>query len=140
MNKTIKTIAIVFLVLGGLAAIGGAALGFGNRLMMRPNQLNNGQQNMPMQPYGRFGTNGREMMSGRVFFLHRGFFGSPGWLIGSGLTFLIAGAVLLIFNRKISDNLEPDKEGSDKPAKKASAPVKKAAETRKTTSKKTTSS
>lgn len=46
-----------------------------------------------------------------------GFFSRPFWLISGGLTLLVAGLVLLIFNRRIAATAEP----AAKPKEKATA-------------------
>jgi hypothetical protein len=140
MNKTIRTIAIVFLVLGGLAAIAGAVIGITRGRMMTQLPPVSGQQRLP-QPRGTWQPmDGRNRGDQRVFVFHRGFLRAPGWLIASGLTFLIAGAVLMIFNRRISLSVEPSKDTVEKEGKKQTAPIKKTAEPRKAAPKKTTKS
>lgn len=129
MNKTIKTIAIVFLILGALALIGGAVYGWIGRPGSARAMPTQNRQNLP-QPGN--GWDSRVQRDGMRFFTRQGLFGLPLWLMGGGLTFLIAGTVLMIFNKKITSAVDatPEKE-----EKKAATP-KKAAQSEKSAGKK----
>ncbi len=128
MNKTIRTIAIVFLILGALALIGGAYGWFGRPGSARAMPPQN-WQNLP-QPGNGLDNQGQR--DGRQPFPRQGLFSLPIWLMGSGLTFIIAGTVLVIFNKKITIAVDatPEKE-----EKKAATP-KKVAQSKKTAGKK----
>lgn len=129
MNKTIRTIAIVFLILGALALIGGAVYGWiGRPGLVRAIPPQN-WQNLP-QPGN--GWDSRGQLDGRQPFSRQGLFSLPLWLMGGGLTFLIAGAVLMIFNKKIVSAMDetPQKVETIK------ATPKKAVQSKKTDRKK----
>jgi hypothetical protein len=137
MNKTIKIIAIVFLVLGALALIGGAVYGLAGRRMMSGNIPAMDRQNMPSFKGGGNGWDGRGQSDGMPPFGRRGFFGFPLWMAGGGLTFLIAGAVLLIFNKKFASSVETPAAPVKEPAKKAaSAKASQLADSKKPAAKK----
>ncbi len=129
MNKTIRTIAIVFLILGALALIGGALFGWvgrpgAARLMSSRNWQN------PPQPGS--GWDSRGQRGSMLPFPQRGLFSLPLWLMGGGLTFLVAGATLMIFNKKIAKAVDVTQEK----AEKIESTPKKAVSTRKTAGKK----
>jgi hypothetical protein len=137
MNRTIKIIAMVFLVLGALAVIGGMVFGLAGRTMMRGSVPAIDRQNMPPLWGDGNGPDWRDRPDRIQPIGRRGLFGSPLWLMGGGITFLIAGAVLLIFNKKISAAVEPVESNGTKTMKeKLPAKAKKAPETRKITKKK----
>ena len=132
MNKTIKIIAIILLVLGALAVVGGVGFSLVSRNLMGQGMTALNPQNLPQWRGGD-----RPMMEG--FRGGRGFasFRLPVWLMGGGLTFLIAGVVLLIFNRRISTAVEPDvKVKSNRPARTAETAKEKASVTKKSSKKK----
>jgi len=139
MNKTIKIIAIVLLVVGALAVVGGVCfavvgrqlLGRGASALSLPNNPNFKGGNRPMMNDQNW-SNGFRW--GRGF----GFFSLPFWFIGGGLTFLVAGVVLMIFKRRITASVEPDAVIKEKaPAKLAAAAKEKApAAVKKSTKKK----
>ena len=108
MNKTIKIIAIVLLALGALALVGGVCSAVVSRYLIGRGML---ALNQPNNPHFRGGD--RPMMDGHNLpdGLHGGhgfgFFGLPFCLIGGGLTLLVAGVVLLIYNRRKAGTVEP---------------------------------
>lgn len=132
MNKTIKTIAIVFLILGALALIGGAVYGWIGRPASARAMPPQNWQNLP-QPGN--GWDSRGQRDGSQPFSRQGLFSLPLWLMGSGLTFIIAGAVLMLFNKKIVSAMDK----TPQKAKTAKTSPKKAAQSKKTTGKKPTS-
>ncbi len=68
-----------------------------------------------------------------------GFFSLPFWLIGGGLTLLVAGIVLLIFNRRIAAAAEPAAITKEKaPAKPSAVAKEKASAANKSPRKKST--
>jgi hypothetical protein len=137
MNRTIKIIAIVFLVLGALAVIGGTAFGLAGRTMMMGSFPAADRQNMPPLRGGGNGLDRHDRTDGIQPIGRRGFFGNPLWLMGGGITFLIAGAVLLTFNKKISAAVEPVESNAIKTVKEElPAKTKKVSNTRKITKKK----
>ena len=129
MNKTIRTIAIVFLIVGALALIGGAIYGLAGKPGLGRGMPAADQQNFP-QPGSERGS--RAQRDGMQFFTRQGSFGLPLCLMGGGLTFLIAGAVLMIFNKKITSSIEVKEDKVEK----ADTAVKKTPQPKKTTSKK----
>ncbi len=138
MNKTIKVIGIVLLVLGALAIIGG--VGFvlaGRNLVWRELAAVN------QQDYPQFRGGDRGMMDGRnILGAFRGgrmmgLLGIPFGLVAGGLTFLIAGIVLLVFNKRITAAAEPAATVKEKVAAQSFAAAKeKAPAVKKTTKKK----
>ena len=103
MNKTIKIIVIVFLVLGSLAIIGGVASAVIGRQLVAQGMVALNQPNNPQFRGGdRPMMNGRNLAAGFRGGRGFGFFRLPFWLIGGGLTLLVAGVMLMIFNRRIA--------------------------------------
>jgi hypothetical protein len=138
MNKTIKIIGIVLLALGVLAIVGGV----GSTVISR-HLIGQGMPalNQPNNPHFRGGE--RSMMEGRNLpddfrgIRGFGFFRLPLCLFGGGLTLLVAGTVLLIFNRKIAAAVEPvDKQKEKTITKSAVVTVEKAPAAKKTARKK----
>jgi len=138
MNKTIKIIAIVMLVLGALAVVGGVLfavvgrqlIGRGIAALNQPNNPNFRGGNRPMM-------NGRNLPNGFRWGRGFGFFSLPFWLIGGGLTFLVAGVVLMIFKGRITSAVEPAAITKEKaPAKSNSVAKEKAPATVKKSTKK----
>jgi hypothetical protein len=130
MNKTIKTIAIVFLIFGALALVGGAVFGLAGRPGLAGSIPPQNRQNLP-QPGS--GWENRGQRDGMLPFSRHGFFSLPIWLMGGGLTFLIAGMVLAIFNHKFSNVVD----GAEKKVEKSAPSTKKPAQTKKSANKKT---
>lgn len=95
MNKTIRTIAIVFLILGALALIGGAVYGWIGRPGSARAMLPQNWQNIPQSGNG---WDSRGQRDGMRPYPRQGLFSLPLWFMGGGLTFFIVGAVLMIFN------------------------------------------
>jgi hypothetical protein len=137
MNKTLKIITIVFLVLGALAVVGGVAIGVMSRNLMGRGIA---ALNLPNNPHYQGGNqpmlDGRNLpgmfRGGRGF----GFLGLPLILIGGGLTFLVAGAALLIFKRRILAASEPAEAAREKSGVKSAAVKEKAPSARKNIKKK----
>ena len=138
MNKTIKIIAIVLLALGALAVVGGVCsavisrqlTGRGMPALNQPNNPHFKGGDRPMKD-GRNHPDG--FRDGRGF----GFFRLPFWLIGGGLTLLVAGVVLLIFNRRITAAAETAAITKEKaPAKPAAVAKEKTPAAKRTTRKK----
>jgi hypothetical protein len=119
MYKTIKIIAIVLLVLGVVSALSGVASAVIGRQLMGHGIPALAQPNLP-----HFRGGDRLMMDGYRGGRGFNFLGLPFWLIGGGLTLLIAGAVLLIFNRKITAAVEPVENPKEKAAAKPAAVIK----------------
>ena len=137
MNKTIKIIAIVLLVLGALAVVGDVCSAvFGRQMIGRGTAALN-----PLNNTGAWGGD-RSMMDGRNlpdgFRGGRGFgfFSLPFWAIGGGLTLLVAGIVLLIFNRRITAVVEPAAITKEKASAKPAAVSKEKTSADKKTNKK----
>jgi len=128
MNKTIKIIAIVLLALGALAIVGGVCSAVISRQLMGRGMASLNPQNLPQTRGGN-----RPMMGGRNLpdgFRWRrgfGFFSLPFWLIGGGLTFLVGGVVLMIFNRRKAAPVEPAIITKEKASAKPSAVAKEKA-------------
>ena len=128
MNKTIKIIAIVLLALGALAVVGGVCSAVIGRQLMGRGMAALNQPNLP-----NFKGGNRPMMDrrnlpdgfrgGRGF----GFFRLPFWLIGGGLTLLVAGVVLMIFNRRKAVAAEPAVISKEKAPSKPAAVAKEKA-------------
>ena len=131
MNKTIRTIAIVFLILGALALIGGTLFRWAGKSVAARDMFLRNWQNLP-QPGS--GWESRGLREGILPFPHRGFYSLPFWLMGSGLTFLIAGAILMIFNKKIMNAID----GTPQKAEKIITSRKSAAQSKKTAGNKPT--
>ena len=128
MNKTIKIIAIVFLVLGILAIIGGVGFGLMGRNLIGQGLAAPNQQNLPQFRGGNPGlTAGRNgpvgFRGGRLL----GLLGIPLFMAAGGLTFLIAGIVLLVFNKRITAAAEPVATTKEKVTAKSSAASKEKA-------------
>jgi hypothetical protein len=137
MNKTIKIIGIVLLVLGALAVVGGVVSSvFGRQMMGRgPAALNS--QNLPGDKGGeRPMMDGRNLPDGFRGGRGFGFLSLPFWLISGGLTLLVAGTVLMIFNRRIAAAADPVVISKDKSPVKPAAVVKEKAPAAKKTTKK----
>jgi hypothetical protein len=128
MNKTMKIIAIVLLVMGALALVGGVLFGLIGRNLIGRGMVALNPQNFPQMRGGNQPMMGGRNLpggfrSGRGF----GFFSLPFWLIGGGLALLIAGVVLLIFNRRKVVVAEPAVASKEKaPAAKKSTKEKSA--------------
>jgi hypothetical protein len=125
MNKTIKIIGIVLLVLGILAIIGGVGFGLVGRNLMGRELVALNQQNFPQFKGGDRGMmDGRNGLDGFRGGRMLGLLGIPLCLVGGGLTFLIAGIVLLIFNKRITAAAEPTATVKGKIAAQSSAAAK----------------
>ena len=140
MNKTIKIIAIVLLVLGALAVVGGVCSAIiGRQFMTRGMPA----LNQPINPHIRGGDrpmkDGRNLPDGFRGGRGFGFLRLPFWLIGGGLTLLVAGIVLLIFNQRIAAAAEPAAITKEKsPAIPAAVAKEKASSANKSPRKKST--
>lgn len=138
MNKTIKIIAIVLLVLGTLAMVGGVGFSVIGKILMGRGMAALNPQNLPQFRGGeRLMMDGRNLPGGFRGGRGFGFFRLPFWLIGGGLTLLVAGIVLLIFNRRIAATAEPAAITKEKaPVEPAAVAKEKAPAAKKTAKKK----
>jgi hypothetical protein len=137
MNKTIKIIAIVLLVLGALAIIGGVVFGLVGRNLMGRGLAAVDQQNNPQFRGGDQGMmDGRNVLGGFRGGRLMGLLGIPLCLGAGGLTFLIAGIVLLVFNKRITAAAEPAATTKGKVAARSSVAAKEKAPTVKKNDKK----
>jgi hypothetical protein len=138
MNKTIKIIGIVLLVLGALAIIGGVGFGLAGRNLLGRGLVAVDQQNLPQFRGGDRGMmDGRNVLGGFRGGQMIGLLAIPLCLGAGGLTFLIAGIVLLVFRKRITAAAEPAAIVKGKVAAQSTAAVReKAPAVKKTTKKK----
>ena len=138
MNKTIKIIAIVLLALGVLAIIGGVGSAVISRHLIGRGMPALSQPNNPHFKGGeRWMMDGRNLSDGFRGIRGFGFLGLPLCLFSGGLSLLVAGVVLLIFNRRITAAVEPAAKPKEKaPVKLAAVANKKESAAKKTTRKK----
>jgi hypothetical protein len=138
MNKTIKIIGIVLLVLGALAIIGGVGFGLVGRNLMGRGLAAVDQHNLPQfRGYDGGMMDGRNVLGGFRSGRMMGLLAIPLCLVAGGLTFLIAGIVLLVFNKRITAAAEPTATIKGKVAARSSVAAKeKAPVVKKTTKKK----
>ena len=137
MNKTIKIIGIVLLVLGALAIIGGVVFGLVGRNLMGQGFAAPNQQNLPQFRNGDRGMiPGRDGLDGFRGGRLMGLLGIPLCLMAGGLTFLIAGMVLLVFNKRITAAAEPAVVTKEKVTTKSSVASKEKAPAAKKSTKK----
>jgi hypothetical protein len=128
MNKTIKIIAIVLLVLGALAIIGGVGFGLiGRNLIGRGLAAVNPQNSPQFNGGDRWMMAGRNILGGFRGGRLLGLLGIPLGLVAGGLTLLVAGIVLLVFNKRITAAAEPAATVKEKVAAQSSVTAKEKA-------------
>jgi hypothetical protein len=127
MNKTVKIISIVLIVLGALALTAGIAVGVLGRHLITTGVGVINKGNLPqVRPGTRSMQNGETLPQGFLGRRSWGFLGSlmilPFLFGGGGVLLIVVGVVLLIVNRKKTGDeesvSEPVKEKPDKKKKK----------------------